>query len=395
MTTEQIFSGLLILTIGPIVGTIKPLWRDKTSWAIAQGLLCVGASKLLFSYLFHAQFVAAGSSEWAIAWDMIALMGLVLARSREGRVDLWSIAAGYGVHDPISAGLAALLSGAGVICFRTNKQGLQVMLFAMMMVTALRHSSNQPLLVMTGLLGLMIYWSHEKADRSKPSEKYTQESTQHPNSPETEMKFFRADAAVVTFDDRVLPLQAGQPAAYLSQLRRSGYSVPQGWMVYPGDDLETVITLVSPTAQFPAIVRYSHLLTNPLDDRTKQVWESKSDQELRAALLQAFDGAKASMVLMVMPKVWAVFAGVVREVMPGYVLVTCGQERFEVRSKGQISANMKTYETPDRLIREVADLLSKLQNEYGEDYKKQLGGGFAIHWRHDGETLWIWDIRGL
>jgi hypothetical protein len=81
--------------------------------------------------------------------------------------------------------------------------------------------------------------------------------------------------------------------------------------------------------------------------------------------------------------------------MPGYVLVTCGEERFEVRSKGQILANVKTYETPDRLIREVADLLSKLQKEFGEDYKKQLGGGFLIDWMHDGETLWIWDIRGL
>ena len=388
MTIEQIFGGLLILTIGPIVGTIKPLWRDKTSWAIAQGLLCVGVSKLLFSYLFHDQFLATGSSEWAIAWDMIALMGLVLARSFRGdRVDLWSIGAGYGLHDPISAGLAALLSGAGVICFRTNKQGLRVVLFAMMLVTALRYSANQPLLVMTGLLCALIYWSYEKADRLNPSEKA--------NPPESEMKFFRADAAVVTLSDRVLPLQAGQPAAYLSQLRRSGYSVPQGWMVYPGDDLETVIALATPTAQFPAIVRYSHLLANPLDDRTKQVWESKSDQELRTALLQAFDGAKASMVLMVMPKVWAVFSGVVREVMPGYVLVTCGQERFEVRSNGQLSANVKTYETPDRLIREVAELLSKLQKEFGQDYKKQLGGGFAIHWMHDGETIWIWDIRGL
>ncbi|MCY7407397.1 MAG: hypothetical protein LH631_08475 [Alkalinema sp. CAN_BIN05] len=388
MTIEQIFSGLLILTIGPIVGTIKPLWRDKTSLAIAQGLLCVGVSKLLFSYLLHPQFLATGSSEWTIAWDMIALMGLVLARSFRGdRVDLWSIGAGYGLHDPISAGLAALLSGTGVICFRTNKQGLRVVLFAMMLVTALRYSANQPLLVMTGLLCTLIYWSYEKTDRSKPSEKT--------NPSETGLKFFRADAAVVTLDDRMLPLQSGQPAAYLSQLRRSGYSVPQGWLVYPGDDLETVIALATPTAQFPAIVRYSHLLANPLDDRTKQVWESKSDQELRSALLQAFDGAKASMVLMVMPKVWAVFSGAVREVMPGYVLVTCGQERFEVRSKGQISANVKTYETPDRLIREVAELLSRLQKEFGEDYKKQLGGGFAIDWMHDGERVWIWDIRGL
>lgn len=387
MTIEQILGGLFILTIGPIVGTIKPFWRDKTSWAIAQGLLCVGISKLLFSYLFHAQFLATGSSEWTIAWDMIALMGLVLARSRDDRVDLWSIGAGYGLHDPVSAGLAALLSGAGVICFRTNKQGLRVVLFAMMLVTALRYSANQPLLVMTGLLCTLIYWSYEKADRSNPAKKA--------NPPESEMKFFRADAAVVTLDDRVLPLQGGQPAAYLSQLRRSGYSVPQGWMVYPGDDLDTVIALATPTAEFPAIVRYSYLQDNPLDDRTKQVWESKSDQELRTALLQAFDGAKASMVLMVMPKVWAVFSGAVREVMPGYVLVTCGQERFEVRSNGQISANVKTYETPDRLIREVAELLSKLQKEFGEDYKKQLGGGFAIDWMHDGERIWIWDIRGL
>jgi hypothetical protein len=86
--------------------------------------------------------------------------------------------------------------------------------------------------------------------------------------------------------------------------------------------------------------------------------------------------------------------------VPGYLLVTCGNERFEVRTSmsktggpiaGKISANAKTYEMPDRLIIEVADLLLKIQQS--DSYQKQLGSGFAIEWIHDGEKLWIWDIH--
>ncbi len=385
MTIEQLLGVLLILTICPLLGALKPqwlkfLWQQETLWAIMQGLAAVGLARIFF----------AGTSEW----HLVALMGLVVGTSiKKTQVNLWSVFAGFGLHDPVSAGIVALLSGVGVMCFRTERQSLLVVVVMLPLVTALRQPWNSSLIMMAGFLSGLIYLSYDKAKKSGLPNNM-------PGSvklPETELKFFRADAAVVTLDDRLLPIRVGQPAALLSELRRDGYSVPDGWLIYPGDDLETVIALADPTPQLPAIVRYSH--TQQSEGQSEKTWEAKGDGELRGALVQAFDGQQAG-VIMVQSKVWGVFSGAVREVVPGYLLVTSGQERFEVRTSsqpsgnpisGKISANVKTYEMPDRLITEVADLLLKVQQS--ESYRKQLGSGFAIDWIHDGEKLWIWDIR--
>jgi hypothetical protein len=374
MTIEQLLGVLLILTVCPLMGALKPqwlkfLWQQEILWSILQGIAAVGLARFFF----------AGTSEW----HLVALMGLVVGTSiKKTSVSLWSIFAGFGLHDPVSAGIVALLSGVGVMCFRTPRQSLLVVLAMLPLVTALRYPWNSSLIIMAGFLSGLIYLSYDKAKKSSLSH----ETSGTAKLPETELKFFRADAAVVTLDDRLLPIRVGQPAALLSELRRDGFSVPNGWLVYPGDDLETVIALAEASTQHPAIVRYSHTQS----PESVKTWESKGESELRGALVQALEGE--SSVVMVQSKVWAVFSGTVREVVPGYLLVTSGQERFEVRSNGKISANVKTYETPDRLIQEVAELLLKVQQS--ESYRKQLGSGFAIEWIHDGEKLWIWDIQG-
>jgi hypothetical protein len=394
MTIEQLLGALLILTVCPLMGALKPrwlkfLWQQETLWAIVQGLAAVGLARLFF----------AGTSEW----HLVALMGLVVGNSlRKNQVSLWSIFAGFGLHDPISAGIVALLSGVGVMCFRTERQSLLVVLAMLPIVTALRYPWNSSLIIMAAFLSGLIYLSYDKAKKSALS---NAASGSNPSKlPESELKFFRADAAVVTLDDRLLPIRVGQPAALLSELRRDGYSVPDGWLVYPGDDLETVIALAEPSPQLPSIVRYSHITPRTSEpdaaQGSDQNWEAKGDRELRGALVQAFDGTKEAAVIMVQSKIWGVFSGRVCQVVPGYLLVTSGKERFEVRAStsktgepisGKISANVKTYEMPDRLIAEVADLLLKVQQS--ESYQQQLGSGFAIEWIHDGEKLWIWDIH--
>jgi hypothetical protein len=389
MTIEQILGVLLILTVCPLLGALKPqwlkfLWKQETLWAIFQGFAAVGLARCFFT----------GVSEW----HLVALMGLVVGNSiKKTQVSLWSIFAGFGLHDPTSAGIVLLLSGVGVMCFRTERQSLLVVLAMGPIVTALRYPWNSSLIIMAGFLSGLIYLSYDKLKRSSRSNSASSSA----KLPEAELKFFRADAAVVTLDDRLLPIRVGQPAALLSELRRDGYSVPDGWLVYPGDDLETVIALAEATPQLPAIVRYSHIIPRNLEqDPADKNWEASGDRELRGALVQAFDGTKAAAVIMVQSKIWGVFSGRVREVVPGYLLVTCGNERFEVRTSmsktggpiaGKISANAKTYEMPDRLIIEVADLLLKIQQS--DSYQKQLGSGFAIEWIHDGEKLWIWDIH--
>ena len=174
------------------------------------------------------------------------------------------------------------------------------------------------------------------------------------------------------------------------------YAVPETWVIMPGDDLEPIISLLQPTRQNPAIVRYSKVQCT---DSTVQSltrldpsdrWEAFNPNDFRGTIVHAFDRAGGPVVLMAQAKIWDVFSGSVQQVMPGYFLVTVGEMRFEVRSSGEVSGE---GEVPMRLVTDVADLLQRIQKQYSSQIQKQLGGSIVLDWAHDGEVLWIASIR--
>ena len=111
LTIEQWFGVFLIVVLGPIVGAMPPLFRNKTAWAIVQGCICVGISRFFF-FSMDSPFVGT-------LWDMAALMGLVVGSALRGRsAHPWSIAMGYLLHNPMSAGVAILLGGVALTLFR-------------------------------------------------------------------------------------------------------------------------------------------------------------------------------------------------------------------------------------------------------------------------------------
>ena len=407
------FGIVWIMVLCPIVGAMPPLLHNKSAWAIVQGLVCVGLSRWLF---FSMESPFDGT-----LWDMAALIGLVVGGAIKGRnLNPWSIATGYLLHNPVSTGIAMLLGGISLTFFRRERQGALVMMIVFPLVTLLRYQYNQPLIVLTGLLSMVIYFVTARhfgtaSQNDRQSFKKTNETQAFGGSSsmrvtsgapsilnanaQTELKFFREDAGVAKLGDRLSAVRAGQPAAFLSELQRDGYRVPETWVIMPGDDLEPVISLLQPTRQNPAIVRYSTLKPSPLkplpeatdasSDRPDR-WEAFNPNDFRGTIVHAFDRARDPVVLMAQAKIWGVFSGSVQQVMPGYFLVKVGDFRFEVRSNGDVSGE---GEVPLRLVTEVASLLQQIQQQYASQIQQQFGGAIVLDWMHDGETLWIDTVR--
>lgn len=399
------FGIVWIVMLCPIVGAMPPLLRNKSAWAIVQGLVCVGMSRFIF---FSMDLPFEGT-----LWDMAALIGLVVGGAIKGRsLHPWSIATGYLLHNPASAGLAILLGGISLTFFRRERQGALVMLMVFPLVTLLRYQYNQPLIVMTGLLSVVLYFVMASQSSRQLPKKATKTqafsgvarvsggapSISDANS-QAELKFFREDAGVAKLGDRLSPVRAGQPAAFLSELQRDGYGIPETWVIMPGDDLEPVISLLQPTRQNPAIVRYSTLKPSPPKPKPESTdapsdrpdrWEAFNPNDFRGTIVHAFDRARDPVVLMAQAKIWGVFSGSVQQVMPGYFLVKVGDFRFEVRSNGEVSGE---GEVPLRLVTEVASLLQQIQKEYASQIQQQFGGSIVLDWMHDGETLWIDTVR--
>ena len=404
----QWFGIVWIGVLCPIVGAMPPLLRNKSSaWAIIQGLVCVGVSRWLF---FSMESPFDGT-----VWDMAALIGLVVGVALKGRtLQPWSIATGYLLHNPASAALAILLGGISLTFFRRERQGALVMMMVFPLVTLLRYQYNQPLIVMTGLLSVALYFvtvrnftiatkgPHQSSKTAKTNAFSGPSSSSTPSlsnvKGQDELKFFREDSGIAKLGDRLSPVRAGQPAAFLSELQRDGYGIPETWVIMPGDDLEPVISLLQPTRQNPAIVRYSTLKSSPLKPESTDTppsdrpdrWEAFNPNDFRGTIVHAFDRARDPVVLMAQAKIWGVFSGSVQQVMPGYFLVTVGDFRFEVRSNGEVSGE---GEVPLRLVTEVASLLQNIQKQYSTQIQQQFGGSLVLDWMHDGETLWIDTVR--
>ena len=420
--TIDVWLGIWVGVGCPILGAIPPLMNARKRqvriiWTIAQAVLAVGVTRALSlpwgdgqeavnAELLHPDFWLRGT-----VWELGALMGVVLGGALRGRpLQPWLVAVGYGLHNPISAGLVGLFWGVAVTLFRRSQQAWWIALLLIPAVTILRSPYDQVLIVITGLFSAVLYFASQISEgtkgrgRSRSETSKGSQSSQMargrtiatPNIPDParssdELKLFRDDGGVAKFGDALSPLRAGQPAAFLSDLLRDGYSVPETWVIMPGDDLEPVIAHLQPSRQHPVQISYSSLRsTDYAEDTAGTQWEAMNPGDFRGTIVKAFDRSQEPVVLMVRSKLWAVFAGTVRQVMPGYWLVTVGAERFEVRSDGTISGEGSV---PSRLIQEVTILFQTIQQQYVQQIQHQFGRSIVLEWQHDGETLWISSLR--
>jgi hypothetical protein len=330
----HLLGGLFVLIVCPLLGAL-PLQRLPQSlqrwqlWVEAmQGLIAVGVTKLLFPV----------NPEW----EIMALMGLAAGRFWMRQTGgIWSTIAGYMLHDPLSGFLVALFGLIGTTVFRQNQQITLALLALMPLMTALRHSRSAILILLTAGLAGILFGMEQKRPIAQAK---------------AQLKLFRADS----LDDPLMREKVGQPAFRLSQLYQSGLPIPPGWILYPGDDPNSLPQAVQPSLRSRWLVRSSFVSTN----QTSQVLaDLMSVREVWGAIVQHFEAYarssdQANMAVLIQPQMPIAFAG---------------------RTDCQ-TPTLKA-DVPSVVAQAVLSAIDKINDQHLDIQ--------TIEWIYDGEKVWI------
>ncbi|HEY9826816.1 MAG TPA: PEP/pyruvate-binding domain-containing protein, partial [Stenomitos sp.] len=228
------------------------------------------------------------------------------------------------------------------------------------------------------------------------------------------------------------PLQSekvGAKAANLSQLKRWGYAVPDGWVIPPGDDAEPLVQALKPTPEQPFVVRSSAIGEDSELASAAGQYQSLLQVSSRVALQRAiaecqdcYDHPAAvqyrrdrnlpedGMAVIVQVQIQGQFSGVAFsrdpgsgdsevvaiEGLPGPASrVVSGQftpERYLVKLPTTESEAPTIVgnagKLPSELVQQVAQLVRELEVRYH-------GMPQDMEWTYDGQTLWVLQTRPI
>lgn len=459
MTLTQVWGAFLIFTICPLLGGL-PLIDWVTYGLTGQRLRQLGTGNVSVSAAFYhggrvAGILAVLSEAFkgiAVvllarsffpkdpAWEIIALIALVMGRYWFGKgAGTTNVVWGYVVHDPIAAGLVFLISGISFTILRERQQARFGVLVLLPLITALLHIREQDLIVATIALAVLLGWIYMKIpDDLEMAPDGAQTSSQGV------FRFFQGDRAVYSLDKPLEIGKVGHKAATLAQLKRSGYPVPMGWVLVPGDDPEPLLNLLDPSPRHPLIVRSSAIgedsETASAAGQYETVLSVTSRKQLMPAIsrcLASYDAPTAvqyrrdrglptaSMAVLIQKQIRGVFSGVafsrdpiarqgdavVIEALPGNAAqVVSGQvtpESYQVLVPDSALAaqNPKGTEdwrlppdlvlpvegsgaVPAQVIQQVAFLARHLESHYH-------GIPQDIEWSYDGTVVWLLQTRPI
>ncbi len=451
MTLTQVWGSLIIFIVCPIVGGL-PLIDWMTYGMTRKRLKNLGTGNVSVSAAFYhggrlvgilAVFSEALKGIAAVLlarvffpdnaeWEIIALIALVLGRYWISKgAGTTNVVWGYAVHDPISALLVFLIGGIGFTILRERTQGRVGILILFPLVTALRHSQDSALIIMTIALGCLLGWVYKKL----PDDLEMKAETAQKNS-QSMFRFFRGDRALISLDQPLLTYKAGEKAATLSDLKQLGYPVPEGWVLFPGDDPAPLIEFLQPSEAEPLVVRSSAIGEDSESASAAGQYQTilgiTRREELLPAItrcLESYHQASAvqyrrdrelpdtSMVVLIQKQIRGAFSGVafsrdpisrqgsavVIEAFPGDAAsVVSGQvtpEGYEVQVPDSSTSDWVlpddrilevngSGDTPLRLVQQVAFLARRLEEEYH-------GVPQDVEWTYDGQTLWVLQSRPI
>jgi pyruvate,water dikinase len=148
--------------------------------------------------------------------------------------------------------LVFLIGGISFTIIRDRTTGRYGVLVLFPIILALLHPEDFARIISAIALSLIIGWIYQKIpdDLDLPTEQAKSES-------KSVFRFFRGDKAIIPLERELDPQQVGSKAATLSQLKRWGYAVPQGWILPPGDDMQPLVKYLPVSESNPLVVRSS------------------------------------------------------------------------------------------------------------------------------------------
>ncbi|MBR8829201.1 MAG: glycerol-3-phosphate acyltransferase [Gomphosphaeria aponina SAG 52.96 = DSM 107014] len=445
MTSSQIWGILLILLLCPILGGLPLI--DWITYAITgKSLAQLGTGNVSVSAAFYhggkvvgilAVLSEAGKGIMSVllaryffpsapAWELVALIALVIGRYWKGKgAGTTNVVWGIVVHDAIAAGLIFLISSISFTIFRQRQTGRLLVLFLLVVIIALRHQNDSPrIMAAIALSGLLaIIYRHISDDLNLP--------TQQAQSP-TMFSFFQGNQGIMALNNELNSQKVGQKAATLSQLKRHGYSIPDGWILPPGGDPATVLKFLKPSLESPLVVRSSAIgEDSELASAAGQyitILNVVNSEQLKTAILDCFASYNnpaavqyrqdrqqkdAAMAVLIQKQIKGLFSGVafsrdpieqlndavIIEALPGNAeQVVSGKitpQQYRVINHSNNPANPQIIPPhiegemlPNNLVQEVANLARELEEIYH-------GIPQDLEWTYDGEKLWLLQTRPI
>ena len=386
------------------------------------------AAKGIISVLLARIFFPTGS-----VWEIIAVIAVVLGRYWMGKSAgttnaVWGIAA----HDAIAAGLVWLISLVSFTIIRDRTLGKYGALVLLVIVIGLRHPHQLEYAIAATALASLLGWIYQNI----PDDLDLKDNTGGSNKM---FRFFQGDKKIVTLDSELDANKVGQKAANLSLLKRQGYPVAEGWILRPGEDLKTLVTILEPSSEFPLIVRSSAIgedsQTASAAGQYLSILNVTDKEKLRSAIIdcqasylqsnareyrQRSHQAEESMAILIQRQIEGVYSGVAFsrdpvdqlnesvaiEALPGKATkIVSGKytpQRYSVALEDSLSD-----ESPDKIATitesiigegdraipaEIIESVAILAREL-EDL--MTGIPQDIEWTHDGEKLWILQARSI
>ncbi|MGA9377366.1 MAG: glycerol-3-phosphate acyltransferase [Phormidium sp.] len=363
-------------------------------------------------------------------WEVIALIALVLGRYWIGRgAGTTNVVWGFIVHDWLVSLLVFVIGGISFTIIRERKAGKLSVLVLLCLLVILLYPQNQPRIMATIALAIIIGWIYQKL----PDDLDLPTSGGRPDSQKV-FRFFRGDRSMISLDQKLNGAKVGQKAATLSQLKRWGYAIPDGWVLLPGDDPEPIIDSLQPSLEKPLVVRSSAIGEDSETASAAGQYETILNVSDRTTLRQAIiscqtsydrPGAvqyrldrnlpEAAMAVLIQKQVRGAFSGVafsrdpiaqsgdnaIVEALPGGASqIVSGQvtpEQYRVTISDLATAQNSDLssiaiqgegDVPLGLIRQVAILARELESRYH-------GIPQDIEWSYDGDRLWLLQSRPI
>lgn len=438
MTITQLWGAILILLVCPIIGGLPLI--DWITYALSgKQLTKLGTGNVSVSAAFYhgGQLIGIlavisealkGISVVLIARsffppqstaEIMALIALVMGRYWWAKgAGVTNVTWGIMAHNPVVALLIFLLGGISFTIFREKKSGRLAVLGLMVVILSLQHPNKSEYIASVIGLASLLGWIYAKIpdDLDLDNNQVNGESAKM-------FRFFQGDKHILTLNQSLDAKKVGGKAGNLSQLKKWGYAVPDGWILKPGDDIETFLQIFSPSLDNPLVVRSSALDEDSETSSGAGIYASFLNITNREALkiaildcLASYDSSVAreyrqqrqedekSMAVIVQKQIKGMFSGVAFSRNPVNQLEDCVCIEALLGNGLQIVSGQVTPEEyrvyfptekiegegkiPEDIILNVAKISREIEDIYH-------GIPQDIEWTHDGEKLWLLQTRPI